>query len=523
MHNWFARALLALGIGVVAGASTAAQGGNIYVPNYAFESPAIPDVSPYAVPEIDSWEKSPQPAWYEPSQNNGTPWVDLTGTFYNVTNAGEFIDNCVGNQAAFVFALPDVALFQDYDSVSGSNAAPSHAFNALFNPGRSYTLTVGLIGGGGNMAPGATFQISLYYRDASNNLVTVAATTVTNSALAFPNTTNFVDCQVHVPTVQAGDAWAGQHLGVELASTVALSLAGGYWDVDNVRLVEGIDVPNYSFESPPAPTNSPYADPGIDYWQKAPQPAWYVPSQNDNTPWDDLMGEFYNVPFPGYYIDNCEGEQAAFMFALPDVALFQDYSSYSATNMPAYPLSAAFTAGKAYKLTVGLIGGDGGMSNGVTFQIALYYRDASNNMVTVAATSVTNTPAAFPDITNLVDYSVQIAGVKPTDACAGQHIGILLLSTAGFDNAGGYWDLDNVRLTETVAPAFANVGIANEQFGFTLLSEPGLGFDIQAAANLSAGPNAWVTIGTLTNVTGAGSFALPLTNAPRQFYRARQL
>jgi hypothetical protein len=512
-----------LGMGLLASLGTTLQGGNLYVPNYSFESPAVPPVSPYAMPGVDSWQKSPQPAWYDPAQNDDTPWEDLTGTFYNVPFPGEFIGNCDGNQAAFVFALPDVALFQDYNSVSGTNTAPSHAFNARFNPARSYTLTVGLIGGGGNMAPGATFQISLYYRDASNNVVAVAATTVTNTVAAFPDTTNFVDYQVHLPTVQPSDPWAGQNIGVQLASTVDLSLASGYWDVDNVRLVEGIDVPNYSFESPTVPPVSPYAAPDIDYWEKSSQPAWYDPTQNDDTPWDDLMGEFYNVPFPGEFIDNCDGHQAAFMFALPGVGLFQDFNSFSGTNAPTHALSAAFTAGKAYSLTVGLIGGGGGMTNGATFQVGLYYRDASNNVVTVAAATVTNTPALFPNTTNLVDCQVQMPGVKITDAWAGRHIGIQLLSTVGFDLAGGYWDLDNVRLAETVAPALANAGVTNGQTSFTLLSEPGLAFEIETATDLAPGTNQWVSIGTLTNVTGTGSFAVPVTSAPQRFYRAHQL
>jgi hypothetical protein len=163
------------------------------------------------------------------------------------------------------------------------------------------------------------------------------------------------------------------------------------------------------------------------------------------------------------------------------------------------------------------------MTNGATFQISLYYRDESNNIVTVAATAITNTLAAFPDTTNFVDYQVQMPGVKPTDPWAGQHIGIQLLSTVGFDLAGGYWDLNNVRLAETVAPALAHAGIANGQISFTLLSEPGLAFDIEAATNLTAGSSQWVAIGTLTNVTGTASFAVPLNSAPQRFYRLRQL
>ena len=52
------------------------------------------------------------------------------GTFYNVAYPPTFIDNCDGSQAAFLFALPEVALFQDYNSIGGTNTTPSHDFDA---------------------------------------------------------------------------------------------------------------------------------------------------------------------------------------------------------------------------------------------------------------------------------------------------------------------------------------------------------------------------------------------------------
>ena len=404
-----------------------------------------------------AWEKSAQPDWYDPSANDDTPWADLMGTFYNVPFPGEFIDNCDGVQAAFLFALPGVAIFQDYDTIDGDSTNASHAFNAKFNVGRSYDLTVGVIGGGGEMQPGATLQLSLYYRDASSNLVIVAATTITNSTTLFPTNTHLIDFQAQVPTVQPGDAWAGQNIGVQIASTVGFDIPGGYWDVDNVRLVEQIIVPNYSFESPAVPEISPYAFPDMAAWEKSAQPDWYDPSANDDTPWADLMGTFYNVPFPGEFIDNCDGVQGAFLFALPGVAIFQDYDSIDdASTNASHAFNAAYTVGKAYTLTVGLIGGGGDMQPGATLQLGLYYRDASSNLVIVAATTITNSTTLFPTNTHLVDFQVQIPDTKATDPWAGKNIGIQLLSTAGFDNAGGYWDVDNVRLTEVVAPQLSN-------------------------------------------------------------------
>ena len=60
------------------------------------------------------------------------------------------------------------------------------------------------------MKDGVTLQLSLYYRDAASNMVTVAATTITNSAQLFPTNTHLVDFSVYVPGVRATDPWAGQ-------------------------------------------------------------------------------------------------------------------------------------------------------------------------------------------------------------------------------------------------------------------------------------------------------------------------
>jgi len=199
-----------------------------------------------------------------------------------------------------------------------------------------------------------------------------------------------------------------------------------------VRLVEGIYVPNYSFESPDIGTNSPYAAPVLDSWEEAPQPDWYQPAYFGGSPWADLFGTFYNLPnftnsmgTNNTYIDNCDGVQAAFLFALPDVAIFQD-------------LNATFTVGKAYTMTVGLIGGGGDMTNGSTFDLSFYYLDSSSNMDIVAETTVTNTTNNFPTDTHLVDFQVQVPAVQATDPWAGKNMGIQLLATPDFNNPGSW-------------------------------------------------------------------------------------
>src|SRR5436189_1624009 len=118
-------------------AANLADGASIPVPNYSFESPVVPPVAPYAAPDIDFWQKSPQPFWYNPTNNNNPPWDYLMGSFFNVPFPGSFIDNCDGSQASFLFAVPNVARFQDYDTIYGTNTSRSHAFNANFNSARS--------------------------------------------------------------------------------------------------------------------------------------------------------------------------------------------------------------------------------------------------------------------------------------------------------------------------------------------------------------------------------------------------
>ena len=481
------------------------------VPNGSFESPE----TDFAGPVMDQWQKAPEPAWYQ--GGGGFPWDQLMGQFLNTARGStNHIENMDGNQGAFLFALPDVAITQDFNSLNGTNTVPTHDFDAKFEASKSYTLTVGLIGGGGGMSNGATFQISLYYRDLQSNLVAVASTTITNTPALFPTNTRFVDFQVKTPIVRTGDAWAGKNIGIRLASTVGFDLQAGYWDVDNVRLTADL-VPNGSFESP----GTDFAGPLMDEWQKAPEPAWY--QGGGGFPWEQLMGQFLNTPAGSTnHIDNMEGNQGAFLFALPDVAISQDLNSLNGTNtVPTHDFDVKFETGNSYALTVGLIGGGGGMSNGATFQISLYYRDLQSNIVTVASTTITNTPSLFPSNTHFVNFLTRTPIVQASDAWAGKNIGIRLASTVGFDLQAGYWDLDNVRLSVMRNPVLTGVVVSNAQAQLTLQSAPGR-FEILGSTNISLPTSSWTSLGTVTNITG--TFSLNDTNPPsdRRFYRARQ-
>ncbi|MGD0258277.1 MAG: hypothetical protein ABSD29_00460 [Verrucomicrobiota bacterium] len=269
-----------------------------------------------------------------------------------------------------------------------------------------------------------------------------------------------------------------------------------------------IYIPNASFESPVTD----YAWPQIDSWQQT--PSWT----------NEESGVFLNLP---PYIDNCDGSQAAFLFAAPQAALFQDYDSTDWSNsVPTHAFNATFDVGESYTLTVAVLGGTNltyPMQVGTTLQLSLYYRDASSNMVIVAATTITNSGQLFPTNTHFVDFSVYVPGVRTNDPWAGQNIGVQIASTVSPDLAGGYWDLDNVRLTETALPALTNPGVTNSQCAFTLQSQPGLSFEILASTNLALPLSNWTSLGTLTNLTGVIPFLDPATNLNRRFYQARQL
>jgi hypothetical protein len=118
---------------------------------------------------------------------------------------------------------------------------------------------------------------------------------------------------------------------------------------------------------------------------------------------------------------------------------------------------------------------------------------------------------------------VQVPTVTAGDAWVGQHIGIQLLSTVSPELIGGYWDLDNVRLSSTVTPVLVTPAYTNGHLSFTLQSELGLPFEILASTNVALPLSNWTSLGALTNVTGATAFTDPATNLNRRFYRARQL
>jgi len=505
-----------LAVGLAALLSTGTlRAANLYVPNFSFES----QPTGFADPRVDSWQKPPQPLTFD--TNVFGAWENLAGVFQNpaATNAGH-IENANGNQLAYLFGYPEVALFQDFNSTDWSNAPATHAFNAKFEAGKSYRLTVGITSSSQQpLTPGSTIELSLYYLNGSNK-VTVASTNVIYDTNLFNDLSRLVNFQVNVPPVRTNDPWAGQNIGIQFRSTVAFNLIGGVWDLDNVRLTESIYVPNFSFESQPTA----FADPHVDFWQKPPAPANF--DTNVFGAWENLAGVFQNSPSgDAGHIANADGNQLAYLFAYPQMALFQDFNSTDWSNAaPTHSFNALYKPGRSYTLTVGITSSSvQPLTPGSTLQLSLYYRDGSNNMVTLATTIVTYDTNVFSNLTNLIDFAATVPEVKPTDPWVGNNIGIQFQSTVAPNLIGGVWDLDNVRVTELVATTLKNPTMANGQFRFNLQSEPGLRFEILTGTNGTQPTISWTSIGIITNTTGSISFTDPAPIASQRFYRAHLL
>ena len=96
-------------------------------------------------------------------------------------------------------------------------------------------------------------------------------------------------------------------------------------------------------------------------------------------------------------------------------------------------------------------------------EIGLYYLDATGNQVMVGTTTVLNdnslsSSGSSSYINHLPDYSLTIPAVTASDPWAGQSIGIALLQTSTTADEGGYWDIDNVRLTTLISAAWTGAG-----------------------------------------------------------------
>jgi hypothetical protein len=187
---------------------------SIPMENASFESPSIdPNAFP-VLPYMDGWTEL----------DLDTLASTNTGVFAN-TPAGspDRMLNADGTQLAFLGSARGNALEQD--------------LIATYRAGCDYRLTVA-VGISGRFPPSAeapadTLELVLYYRDGAKSL-DIVRQTVEPAGLS---STQLQDFSVYLPTVQSGDAWAGKTIGVAIR---AAGTAGGFWDLDNVRLAESL-------------------------------------------------------------------------------------------------------------------------------------------------------------------------------------------------------------------------------------------------------------------------------------------
>ena len=373
------------------------------VANNSFESPAIDlSLNPFgAWPVIDAWLE----------MDLDTLGSQNTGVFVNSpADSNDHLVNADGAQLAFLGSEAGNGLAQELVSA--------------YVTGASYRLTVG-VGVSSRFPPamgeGAdTLELALYYVD-GNEPMDIMTSVVDATGLS---STELQDFSLDLVPVDANVAWAGQAIGVAIRAT---GQAGGFWDLDDVRVTEwwpvSFAIENDSFEHPAIDlTLNPFgAWPVIDGWLEMDQDT--LGSQN--------TGVFVNSPADSNdHLVNAGGAQLAFLGSEAGNGLSQE-------------LVSTFQAGESYRLTVGV-----GVSSRFppamgeeadTLELALYYLDANEPMD--IATSVID--ATGLSSTELQDFSVELASVQVDAAWAGRAIGVAIRATG---QAGGFWDLDRVRL-----------------------------------------------------------------------------
>ncbi len=187
----------------------------ITVSNALFELPN----TMYAIPDVAIWNTIP------PQGSNEA----AIGVFTNnpAFDAGAYITNCVGTQAAYMFSDPGLVLYQ--------------VLPATYTVGAGYQLITGLIGGPASAeypvpADGAIMQMSLFYLSGTN-MVAIGYTNVVNTTNTFSNIIQFVDFELDIPSVQSTDAWAGKNIGVAFSTILPDGVQeGGTWEINDVQL-----------------------------------------------------------------------------------------------------------------------------------------------------------------------------------------------------------------------------------------------------------------------------------------------
>ena len=454
------RHMIRLSVLIIAGlwAVAPVQSASIPIENASFESPLVDPGGFGAVPFVESWTEIDLDT--EGSAN--------TGVFAN-TAAGspDHVINADGLQLAFLGSQQGNALQQD--------------LAATYKAGYEYRLTVG-VGISMRFPPVDTLELVLYYRNGAES-VDIASQTVMAGGLS---ATQLQDFSVYLPKVEGGDVWAGKAIGVAIR---AAGQAGGFWDLDNVRLTESLPVSiaikNASFESPIVEPGGFGALPLVEGWTEIDVDT--VASAN--------TGVFANTAAGSPdHVANADGLQLAFLGSQRGNALEQD-------------LAATYKAGCEYRLTVG-VGVSMRFPPADSLELVLYYRNGAKS-VDIASQTVEATGLST---TLLQDFSLYLPKVEADDAWAGKTIGVAIRAAG---QAGGFWDLDNVRLTESLP---VSIPIENASFESPVVDPAGPGampfveswteIDLDVAGSANTGVFANTAAGSPDHVTNADALQL---------------
>jgi hypothetical protein len=378
---------------------------SLFIENASFESPFVDPNTSDTIPIVDSWTE------LDTDSTSSTN----TGVFLNTpADSPNHITNIDGNQLAFLGFQEGNALKQN--------------LKALYRLGADYRLTAGVaisaMSPPSAVEPVDNLELALYYYDGNE------PTDIVHETIPATGKSSMVleDVSIYLTTILSDDPWKDRPIGIAIR---AAGQAGGFWDLDNVRLEEfypvSLPVANASFELPEVDPEGYPASPVIEMWKELDLDVF----ASANT------GVFLNTPVGSEdHMNNADGKQLVFLGSQKGNGLEQD-------------LSVSYSIGSTYRLTVGVgtsMRFPPSMTEPVDYlELAFYYRDG-NEPVDIVTECV---PATGLSSRSLRDFSVYLPPVYANDPWAGKPIGIAMRSAGA---AGGYWDLDNVRLGQSLPP-----------------------------------------------------------------------
>jgi len=382
---------------------------SIAIENASFELPAINPNDFPAVPYAYGWTEIDNDAVYSTN----------TGVFRNTDpNSFDHIVNVDGAQCAFLGSQSGNGFEQD--------------LNSVYKTGCDYRFTVG-VGVSSRFPPSQiepvdNIELALFYRDANDPNITIDIVTRTVGA-AGQLMTQLQDFSLYLPAVSSNAQWAGRNIGLAIR---AAGNAGGFWTLDKIRLVElmptSVAIRNYSFEFPAIDPNAFPAVPLAEDWTEL---------DNDITG-STNTGVFGNLdPNSAAYISNADGNQLAFLGSQQGNALIQDLNDVYKTGC-SYRLTAAVCVSTLFPPSQ--------VEPIDSIELALYYRDVNDPNITIDIVSMTIEAKDLSSIL-LKDFSLYLPTVPSDSDWKGKTIGVAIRAAGA---AGGFWDLDNVRLAESL-------------------------------------------------------------------------